>query len=134
MRIRNKIKQVLEKCRWTNSAEYWEKRYESGGDSGVGSYNKLAEFKADIINDFVNEHNIKTVIEWGCGDGNQLKLANYREYIGIDVSQKAVSMCKEIFAKDSAKKFYCSLTDELPVDICSGGGFGTIIRRHISSG
>ena len=121
MGIRKKIRQVFEKLRWTSSAEYWEKRYESGGDSGVGSYNRLAEFKADIINTFVKEHNIKTVIEWGSGDGRQLRLASYPEYIGIDVSPKAVSICKEIFAKDSSKKFFCSLTDELPVDIMIGG-------------
>lgn len=33
-----------------SSKEYWEQRYAGGGTSGAGSYGKLAEFKAEIIN------------------------------------------------------------------------------------
>lgn len=36
-----------------NSKNYWENRYKSGGNSGAGSYSNLAEFKAEIINEFV---------------------------------------------------------------------------------
>ena len=43
-----------------NSREYWEKRYASGGNSGAGSYNYLAEFKAEILNNFVTENNINS--------------------------------------------------------------------------
>ena len=32
-----------------DSKKYWEKRYLKGGDSGDGSYGKLAEFKAKVI-------------------------------------------------------------------------------------
>ena len=34
-----------------SSKDYWEKRYSKGGNSGAGSYNNLALFKASIIND-----------------------------------------------------------------------------------
>lgn len=105
---------------WENSTEYWKKRYESGGNSGAGSYNRLAVFKADIINDFVKEHHINKIIEWGCGDGNQLKLAQYPKYIGIDVSPRAVSMCRSIFKTDSMKKFYCSTTEKIPSNVICG--------------
>ena len=87
------------------SSEYWVDRYSSGGNSGLGSYNELAEFKASVINDFVKNNDIKTVIEYGCGDGNQLKLANYPSYIGFDVSPKAISLCKEAFLNDKTKTF-----------------------------
>ena len=87
------------------SENYWIERYESGGNSGDGSYNILAEFKAEILNGFIREENIETIIEFGCGDGNQLRLANYKSYIGFDVSLKAISMCKNIFAGDCTKKF-----------------------------
>ena len=63
-----------------DSKKYWEKRYLKGGDSGDGSYGKLAEFKAKVINRFVKENEIKTIIEWGCGDGNQLTYMNYPNY------------------------------------------------------
>lgn len=84
---------------------YWEKRYADGGNSGAGSYNRLAEFKAEILNEFVKENKVRNVIEWGCGDGNQLKLAKYPMYIGFDVSMSAIKMCKEKFLMDATKKF-----------------------------
>jgi SAM-dependent methyltransferase len=119
-----KMKQIIKKIpgvnsiagaiyrRWINypkpfvgSKNYWIDRYDSGGNSGAGSYNNLAEFKAEKINEFVRKNNIKTIIEYGCGDGNQLKLAEYLSYIGFDVSPKALSMCKEEFMNDSTKIF-----------------------------
>lgn len=87
------------------SNEYWEKRYSSGLNSGSGSYNHLAKFKANIINEFVIKNNIKNIIELGCGDGNQLKLANYQQYLGFDISAAAVKLCKEKFSLDNTKDF-----------------------------
>lgn len=85
--------------------KYWEDRYASGGNSGAGSYNKFAEFKAEIINAFVDNHDVISVIEFGCGDGNQLKLSNYPRYIGIDVSETVIALCKGKFFTDTCKTF-----------------------------
>lgn len=41
-----------------NSKKYWNDRYLTVGNSGAGSYNKLAQFKADIINNFVEKNQI----------------------------------------------------------------------------
>lgn len=87
------------------SKGYWERRYQSGGNSGAGSYSKLAEFKADVLNDFVKKRDIETVIEYGCSDGNQLKLSDYPSYVGFDVSQEAVSLCSSLFESDHTKIF-----------------------------
>ncbi|USK54617.1 glycosyltransferase [Cytobacillus solani] len=84
---------------------YWEERYFSGGNSGQGSYGLLADFKADVINNFIKENKINDVIEFGCGDGNQLKLMNYKSYLGLDISQTTIVKCKEIFKNDSSKTF-----------------------------
>jgi SAM-dependent methyltransferase len=86
-------------------AKYWNDRYKSGGDSGAGSYGLLAIFKAEIINDFVEKNNINTVLEFGCGDGNQLTLANYHIYKGIDISEAAINICKNTFQNDLSKVF-----------------------------
>ena len=85
----------------TWSADYWENRYKSGGNSGAGSYGQLCEFKADVINTFVAKNNIMTVMEFGCGDGNQLSYSNYPEYVGYDVSETAIDICKKKFVKDN---------------------------------
>ena len=91
--------------RFQGSEKYWERRYSSGRNSGSGSYDMLAEFKAEILNSFVATHDISTVIEFGCGDGNQLSLANYPEYMGFDVSQTAIDICKEKYSTDNSKNF-----------------------------
>ena len=77
----------------------------AGGNSGVGSYGKFAEYKADVINTFVTESRTQSVIEYGCGDGAQLTLAQYPEYIGFDVSGDALSRCKNRFESDPSKRF-----------------------------
>lgn len=103
-----KSKQAIDRKGWDGSAQYWEQRYAQGGASGAGSYNNLADFKAGVLNRFVCEHNIQTVIEWGCGDGNQLKLAQYPYYVGYDVSQTALERCRNIFRGDKTKEFIWS--------------------------
>lgn len=65
----------------------------------------LAEFKARTINDFVTEQSIQSVLEFGCGDGNQLTLANYPQYCGLDVSDTAIAACRERFSHDASKRF-----------------------------
>jgi SAM-dependent methyltransferase len=87
------------------SKNFWEHRYATGGTSGPGSYNALADFKAEVINDFVATNGVGSVIEFGCGDGNQLSLAVYPQYLGFDVSRSAVSRCRERFAGDATKTF-----------------------------
>lgn len=122
MPIINKTKKVIHKIpiinklalwvyRWIvnltfkSSSDYWEKRYARGGNSGPGSYNNLAKFKADILNQFVEEYKINSVIELGCGDGNQLLLSRYPNYLGFDVSEKAINLCKSKFRNDPTKSF-----------------------------
>lgn len=88
-----------------DSAKYWEERYKNGGNSGEGSYSRLAEFKAEVINDFIQEHNVNSMIEWGFGDGNQLSLLKVAMYIGYDVSETALHICREKFSDDKSKEF-----------------------------
>lgn len=88
------------------STEYWQRRYQEGGDSGSGSSGTLAEFKASVVNRFVKEHAIMSVIEFGCGDGRQLKLAEYPDYIGLDAARKAILLCRDKFKDDKTKSFF----------------------------
>ncbi len=90
-----------------NSKKYWNDRYVTGGNSGSGSYNNLAKFKGDVINNFIEKNQIKSIVDYGVGDGNQLKLFNTEKliYTGIDVSKFIISKCKEEFKDDKTKKF-----------------------------
>lgn len=88
-----------------NSAEYWESRYSIGGTSGAGSYNRLAEFKANVLNDFVEKNDIHSIIEFGSGDGAQLEIAKYPSYVGVDLSPTVVDVAKARFRDDPSKQF-----------------------------
>ncbi len=90
---------------FSSSETYWENRYAAGGNSGPGSYRKLAKFKADILNAFVSSKGIESIIEFGCGDGSQLKLFSFPRYLGFDVSPTAISRCRKLFHLDDSKKF-----------------------------
>jgi SAM-dependent methyltransferase len=87
------------------SRDYWEQRYCSKGNSGAGSCGRLAAFKAEVLNDFVEVNAITRVAELGCGDGNQLALANYSSYVGFDVSPTALDLCRSRF-RDGGKHFF----------------------------
>ncbi len=101
-----KLKYLRKKLFFNNSTYYWQRRYNKGRNSGSGSYGKNAEFKANFLNDFCKKNKVKTVIEFGCGDGNQLGLANYAAYTGIDVSPVAIGECIKKFANDNTKNFF----------------------------
>ena len=88
-----------------NSADYWERRYQSGRDSGPGSYDHFASYKASFLNKFIAENLIESVVEFGVGDGNQLRLGKYPRYLGIDVSETIVQRCRRVFCEDSTKQF-----------------------------
>ena len=97
---------LRQRIAFRGSALYWERTYARGGTSGPGSYEVLAEGKAAFLNNFVRSRRVKSVIEFGCGDGNQLSLADYPGYIGLDVSRSAIEMCQRSFARDPAKSFF----------------------------
>lgn len=116
---------------WESSAKYWEQRYLHGGTSGAGSYHRLAEFKAKVVNQLVREEKINTVIEWGCGDGNQLRLADYPAYVGYDVSKEAVARCQELFKGDSSKQFIWSGGDHFTSEITGELALSLDVLYHL---
>jgi SAM-dependent methyltransferase len=104
------VKRWLQLLRWQttlrSSAAYWESNYARGLTSGRGSYGALGEAKAAFLNAFVREHGVRSVVEFGCGDGHQLSMAEYPRYIGLDVSPTAIGLCRRLFADDPAKSFF----------------------------
>ncbi len=103
--LRHLIRQTVLLPAFRTSGSYWERRYRLGGDSGAGSMGRLSAVKAEFLNGFVREHGIESVIEFGCGDGQQLALADYRLYLGLDVSRTSIERCRRAFAQDRSKSF-----------------------------
>lgn len=113
------LRRRWDEARFGNSSRYWEQRYAKGGTSGEGSYGRLALFKAEFLNDFVERRGIQSVVELGCGDGHQLSLARYPNYLGLDVAPTAIELCVKRFAADSSKRFllHDSQRDPAPVRV-----------------
>lgn len=88
-----------------STIEYWENRYYQGNSSGEGSYGDKALYKADIINKIIKENSINSLIEFGCGDGNNLGLYEISKYIGFDVSKTAIELCINQYKNDQNKSF-----------------------------
>lgn len=73
-------------------AGYWERRYRDGRTSGAGSEGDEGAYKAAYLSKFIADHDVKSVIDWGCGDGQVLELVDLHDayYRGMDVSPTIV--------------------------------------------
>ena len=101
-----RISLLRQQMAYSDSTHFWEGNYAQGRTSGNGSYGALAEGKSRYLNALVREQAVRSVIEFGCGDGNQLSIAEYPSYIGLDVSRTAIGLCQRRFNGDLAKSFF----------------------------
>jgi SAM-dependent methyltransferase len=99
------------------SAEYWDARYRAGGTSGAGSYGRLAEYKAAVINGVIALNGIAHVADFGCGDGNLLSLLRPAAYTGLDVSDTALARCRQRFPQHVFLPF-AQAEGLRPADLC----------------
>lgn len=106
MHIPRQLLNLLGMFRFPGSAGYWEWRYASGGNSGAGSYGAEARYKQEFLNSCLARHHIQTVIDFGCGDGNQLRGLEVVQYRGYDVSTTVVERCRALYAGDPGKSFH----------------------------
>ena len=104
----------LAAARFRGSADYWESRYSAGGDSGAGSTGRLASFKAETLNGLLKDYEIYTLLELGCGDGEQLRLIDVDDYIGVDVAAGAVAMCQAKYQGEPGRRFFVAGDKPLP--------------------
>ncbi|GHU02087.1 hypothetical protein FACS1894186_6110 [Alphaproteobacteria bacterium] len=95
------------KYKFKDTQHYWERRYRKGRSSGtVGAFDQVARFKADFLADFIKEHSVASVIDFGCGDGMFLTYCRFPKYDGYETSATALSMCREFFAEKAEWNFH----------------------------
>lgn len=80
--------------RFTTSDDYWKKRYKYGGNSGSGSRGASARYKAEFVSRFCADHSISTVVEVGCGDGQNCRVLDVARYVGLDISPDALDLAR----------------------------------------
>ena len=64
--------------------KYWNNRYRSGYNSGIGSVGQYRDWFWSVINNHVP---VNDIIDVGCGDLSFWKGRNCNSYIGIDISK-----------------------------------------------
>lgn len=101
----------------TKHIEFW---------SGSGSEKKFTKGYESVISRFILEHNVKTVVDLGCGDfqvGKRLLEKTEFHYIGVDVVDDLIKQNSKNFSKENIS-FVCRdiSRDELPDgDLCLMG-------------
>jgi len=86
---------------------YWESRYKNGQNSGAGSYGDNADFKAMIIDRIIKDYDVESLLDIGCGDGNQISLVKSQvDYCGYDISSTTIKNCELKFKGDDRKQFH----------------------------
>jgi len=70
-----------------------------------------------VLNYLIREHAIESVVDWGCGDGNQLALLDVPHYLGLDVSSTVIDRLRAQYAGDSRREFKVlnTATAEVPL-------------------
>jgi hypothetical protein len=77
-----------------DSKAFWIANYKKGRDSGSGSRGMLAQYKADIVNQFVKDNKIKSVCELGCGISAH-KLWKFKNFTGYDICEQVIEENKK---------------------------------------
>ncbi len=76
---------------------FWDLRYSLYPDlgSGVGSRGDVLDFKRELVKHVSYPYKQLKIIDVGCGDLELMKLFEFDNYIGLDVSSEALKIAKE---------------------------------------
>lgn len=107
------------------TAEYWNWRHEQGA-VGAGSKGRLYKFKLATVIDLVGKYKVKSVVDYGCGDGRQLANLRVKDYLGLDISSVAIGQAKALSGKGRSYKLVpadlsrCRREMAVSLDVVSG--------------
>jgi 2-polyprenyl-3-methyl-5-hydroxy-6-metoxy-1,4-benzoquinol methylase len=75
---------------------FWNARYERFPvlGSGIGSRGEALERKKQLISKCIYGSVNLTIVDVGCGDLEAMKDFNFKNYLGIDISEKAIEIAK----------------------------------------
>jgi SAM-dependent methyltransferase len=96
----------------------WGKNSEGVGYSGGGSLVQNVTFYMDFVQSFLKTHNIKTVVDAGCGDWEFSRFMNWDgvEYTGYDVVESVIRKNQERYGSENIHFIHSNfLTEDLPV-------------------
>lgn len=65
-------------------------------------------FKADVIKDFVRNHRVETLIEFGCGPAISSGNSSFRRTCAFEISPAAIERCRDLNLDQSHNWFQVS--------------------------
>lgn len=90
-----------------NTRRYWNRRYQRGSGSSFEPHEGVINFETGLINEFIKKHEIKSVLDMGCGDGSVFqRLRNLPIYHGMDISSIIIARMQQKYEKDDSRMFF----------------------------
>lgn len=79
-----------------NNALFWNLRYALSPElgSGVGSRGDILKYKKRLIKYLTYDFKNKNIIDVGCGDLELTKEFDFENYLGLDISEESLKICK----------------------------------------
>lgn len=80
-----------------NNALFWNLRYAQCPElgSGVGSRGDILKYKKRLIKYLTYDFKNKNIIDVGCGDLELTKEFDFKNYLGLDISEESLKICKD---------------------------------------
>jgi len=97
--------------------KYWGVNEKGIGSSGVGSTAKNTEIYRQFIESFLQEKNIRSVVDLGCGDWEFSQLIDWTgiNYLGLDIVPSVIEQNIRSFSSDTIQfKHSNALQESLP--------------------
>jgi SAM-dependent methyltransferase len=94
----------------------WAKDASGKGTSGTGSTLEVTgEYRA-YIEQFIKAHNVKSVVDAGCGDWEFSSAVdwNHARYLGVDISTEVIKRVSRKYKKPGVAFMVGDVTDSLP--------------------
>jgi SAM-dependent methyltransferase len=94
----------------------WAKGADGQGTSGPGSTLEATAAYRAFIEDFINTHNVKSVVDAGCGDWAFSSKIDWHgaRYTGIDISTDVVDLVRKKYSNATVRFAVGNVTEPLP--------------------
>jgi SAM-dependent methyltransferase len=94
----------------------WGKDVAGKGTSGTGSTLEITREYRAYVEDFMKKHNVKSVVDAGCGDWSFSSAIDWGDasYLGVDIATDVIAAVRNKHEKGKIKFQVGDITDELP--------------------
>lgn len=94
----------------------WGKDVSGKGTSGTGSTLAITREYRAYVEDFVRKHNVRSVVDAGCGDWSFSSAIDWgnASYLGVDIASDVIAAVRRRHETDKIKFQVGNISDELP--------------------